>query len=235
MHREADRKVLGMKASERRRMQVYAIGGRCGRRFEPRLGRRIVSFGHLTKLARKSAYSPYGHRVESPGRQIEGVGVPHSQQFGYRVDFPVAKPLRTEPQAGCRIWRTNRMRKRRHSCFIDPRRAVFPSDADLRRRRFPPQRRYARMIPQRRHAGNASGRSAADAGGPPSARPPCARGRTRRARACGPFLTIGERKGRPSTLDKLDTGGLRAVDHSVEQGLSDDTKEVSKKARTIRC
>lgn len=145
MHREADRKVLGMKASERRRMQVYAIGGRCGRRFEPRLGRRIVSFGHRTKLARKSAYSPYGHRVESPGRQIEGVGVPHSQQFGYRVespghktkhngdirkvvfgyrvDFPVAKPLRTEPQAGCRIWRPNRMRKRRHSCFSDPGRA----------------------------------------------------------------------------------------------------------------
>ena len=97
-------------------------------------------------------------------------------RFGRCADFPVAKPLRTKPQARRRIGHSKRMKKRRHSCFIDPGRAAFPSDADLHRRRFPSQRRYARMIPQRQPAGNASGRSVEKAGRPPSARPPCARG-----------------------------------------------------------
>ena len=97
-------------------------------------------------------------------------------------NHPVAKPLRTKAQAERRIRRLKRMKKRRHSCFNDPGRAAFPSDADLRRRRFPSQRRYARMIPQRQPAGNASGRFAADAGGPPPARPSYARGAPNRLR-----------------------------------------------------
>ena len=56
---------------------------------------------------------------------------------------PAVKPVRAEPQAGCWIGRLKRMKKRRYSCFIDPGRAVFPSDADLHRRRFPSQRRYS--------------------------------------------------------------------------------------------
>ena len=81
-------------------MQVYAIGGRCGRRFEPRLGRRIVSFGHRTKLARKSAYSPFG--CPSHERLSDGLGPAPNHPavklaesymsirltFGYRADFP---------------------------------------------------------------------------------------------------------------------------------------------------
>ena len=58
------------------------------------------------------------------------------------LDRPVDKPARPEPQADCRVGRPNRMMKRRHSCFTDPGRAAFPSDADLHRRRFPPQWRY---------------------------------------------------------------------------------------------
>lgn len=49
-------------------------------------------------------------------------------------DHPVVKPSRPGSQADCRAGRPNRMMKRRHSCFNDPGRAAFPSDADLHRR-----------------------------------------------------------------------------------------------------
>ena len=61
-------------------------------------------------------------------------------------NHPAVKPVRAKPQAERRIGRLKRMKKRRYSCFIDPGRVVFPSDADLHRRRFPPQRRYSSLF-----------------------------------------------------------------------------------------
>ena len=58
----------------------------------------------------------------------------------------VPKPLRTDPPVRCRVWRPNRMKKRRFSCFSDPRWEGFPSDKGLHRRGFPSQRRYALLL-----------------------------------------------------------------------------------------
>lgn len=66
-----------------------------------------------------------------------------------------------EPQIRRRIKRSNRMRKRRYSCFSDPRRESSPSDRGLHRRRFPPSTAVCslslagHMLPLRSRSGNA--------------------------------------------------------------------------------
>ena len=115
----------------------------------------FFGFGLAARLSsssmknRENDVLTFGCRVGSPGRRTV------ANEAAGRMPNPVYKPDEITP------------------AFLlhRPGTGVFPSDADLRRRRFPPQRRYARMIPQRQPAGNASGRFAADAGGPPPARP----------------------------------------------------------------
>ena len=157
-----------------------ASEGEAGGGSSPRLGCRVVSPGRRPESQRRAlirrldtASNHPAVKRRRPGRPwpsslaaapdrpavgLDNIDALDLEGLATALDLPVDKPSRTEPQARCRIRRPNRMKKRRHSCFNDPGRAAFPSDANLHRRRFPPQWRYARMIPQRQPAGNASGR-----------------------------------------------------------------------------
>ena len=108
--------------------------------------------GKITCFARRDAPRQrlgyrFGCRDLAPGCPTRRVKHHQRSQFGYRVEpghewsclatvsnQPVAKPLRPEPDE-----------QQRHSCFNDPGRG-FPSDADLRRRKFPSQQRYKAYV-----------------------------------------------------------------------------------------
>ena len=101
----------------------------------------------------------FGYRAESPGCQTSSGRVFLPLQFGYRAESPGRQTVADGAAGRMPNPVSKPDEKRRHSCFSDPKTGGFPSVfSDLHRRRFPSQRRYARMIPQRQPAGNASGR-----------------------------------------------------------------------------
>ena len=140
-----------------------ASEGEAGGGSSPRLGCRVVSSDRRPESQRRALIRRLGTasnhpavKRRRPGRPwpsslaaapdrpavgLDNIDALDLEGLATALDRPVDKPARPEPQADCRVGRPNRMKKRRHSCFND-RGAAFPSDANLHRRRFPPQWRY---------------------------------------------------------------------------------------------
>ena len=109
-------------------------------------GYRDESPGRQTFHHGPDLHIPFGYRVVSPGSQSKNRPAGLFFPFGYRVDSPGSQPIADEPAGQVPNRALEADEKRRYSCFIDPGRVVFPSDADLRRRRFPLQQGYSSLF-----------------------------------------------------------------------------------------
>ena len=102
-------------------------------------GYRVKSPGRQTKAEMSTTVYPFGYRVKSPGRQTVADGA------AGRMPNLVSKPDEKAP-----VFLLRR-----------PGTGGFPSDTDLHRRRFPPQRRYRELFYRIRcpsSSGNAAAR-----------------------------------------------------------------------------
>ena len=109
-------------------------------------GYRVVSPGSQSAVNIMSNGTKFGCRADSPGSQSKNRPAGLFFPFGYRVDSPGSQPIADEPAGQVPNRALEADEKRRYSCFIDPGRVVFPSDADLRRRRFPLQQGYSSLF-----------------------------------------------------------------------------------------